>query len=101
AAHHRDEVVLRRGRVLALNWMPVRVHGEQVATIVTLRDRTELDTLTRELDGARSTTDALRAQGHEFSNQLHTVSGLLELGEYEEAQRFITSTTAAHERLAS
>lgn len=101
AAHHRDEVVLRRGRVLALNWMPVRVYGEQVATIVTLRDRTELDTLTRELDGARSTTDALRAQGHEFSNQLHTVAGLIELGEYEEAQRFVTSTTAAHERLAS
>lgn len=100
AADHPDEVVLRRGRVLALNWMPVRVHGEQVATIVTLRDRTELDTLTRELDGARSTTDALRAQGHEHANQLHTVAGLIELGEYDEALRFVNATTAAHERLA-
>lgn len=100
AAHHPDEVVLRRGRVLALNWMPVQVRGGNVGTIVTLRDRTELDTLTRELDGARSTTDALRAQGHEFFNQLHTVAGLIELGEYDEAARFIARTTDAHERLA-
>ncbi len=99
-AQDQDEVVLRRGRVLALNWMPVRVRGEDTGTVITLRDRTELDTLTRELDGARSTTDALRAQGHEFFNKLHTVAGLLELEEYEEAARFISSTTAAHERLA-
>ncbi|RCW40930.1 two-component system CitB family sensor kinase [Halopolyspora algeriensis] len=100
AAHDPDEVVLRRGRVLALNWMPVRVRGEDTGTVITLRDRTELDTLTRELDGARSTTDALRAQGHEFFNKLHTVAGLLELEEYDEAKQFLSRTTAAHERLA-
>ena len=98
--HQPDEVVLRRGRVLVLNWMPVRVRDRDAGAIVTLRDRTELDELTRELDGARSTTDALRAQSHEFSNRLHTVAGLIELGEYAEAARFITAATAAHERLS-
>ena len=32
----------------------------------------------------QSTTDTLRAQAHEFSNRMHVVSGLIELGEYDE-----------------
>ena len=92
-----DQIVLRRGRVLALNRMPVRMDGRDGGSVVTLRDRTQLDRLARELDGARTTTDALRAQAHEFSNRIHTIAGLLELGEHEEARTFVEelSTTQA------
>lgn len=96
-----DLVVLREDRVLVLNRMPVTVRGEDIGAVVTLRDRTELEELARELDGARSTTDALRAQAHEFSNRMHTVAGLLELGEHEEAMRFVTRVTRAGEALAA
>lgn len=95
-----DEVVLRRGRLLLLNWMPADVRDERVGAIVTLRDRTELDALTRELRGVRSASEGLRAKAHEFSNQMHTVAGLIELGEHEEALRYITETSAAHHRVA-
>jgi two-component system CitB family sensor kinase len=95
-----DSIVLRGGRVLVLNRMPVSYRGRDLGAVVTLRDRTELDTLTHELEGARSTTEALRSQAHEFANRMHTVAGLIELEEYEEALRFATSTTAAHEALA-
>jgi len=95
-----DAIVLRQGRVLVLNRMPVSVRGQAPGAVVTLRDRTQLDTLSRELEGARSTTDALRAQAHEFSNRMHTIAGLIELGEYEDARRFATSTTAAHDELS-
>ena len=44
----------------------------------------------RELDGVRSLTDALRAQQHEFSNRLHAVIGLLELGDVDEALGYLT-----------
>ncbi len=64
-----------------------------LGAIVTLRDRTELEDLTRQLDGAHSVGDALRAQAHEFSNRMHTVAGLLELGEHDEALRFVERTT--------
>jgi two-component system CitB family sensor kinase len=96
-----DSIVLRLGRILVLNRMPVAVRGRSIGAVVTLRDRTELDTLTDELRGARSATDALRAQAHEFANRMHTVAGLIELEEYTEALRFATSTTAAHNALAS
>jgi two-component system CitB family sensor kinase len=95
-----DSIVLRGGRVLVLNRMPVSYRGRDLGSVVTLRDRTELETLTHELEGAHSTTEALRSQAHEFANRMHTVAGLIELEEYDEALRFATSTTAAHEALA-
>ncbi|WP_175637438.1 sensor histidine kinase [Sinomonas mesophila] len=63
------------------------VHGdEELGWVVMLRDRTELQGLTRQLDAVGALTEALRAQRHEFSNQLHTVAGLLDLGEAEQAR---------------
>ena len=38
----------------------------------------------------RSLTNAIRAQAHEFSNRLHTVAGLIELGHHDEAVSFVT-----------
>jgi two-component system, CitB family, sensor kinase len=96
-----DQVVLRRGRVLVVNRMPVRVRGEDVGAVATLRDRTKLTELATELDGARSTAGALRAQAHEFANRMHTVAGLIELGEHDEALGFITRVGAEHERTAA
>ncbi|MBP2218414.1 ATP-binding protein [Arthrobacter sp. CAN_C5] len=55
-----------------------------------LRDRTELHQLLQDLDGARDVTQALRVQAHEFSNKMHVISGLLELGRTEQAVDFIT-----------
>jgi two-component system CitB family sensor kinase len=88
-----DEIVLRAGRVLVLNRKPLDVRGRAIGSVVTLRDRTELEDLTRELGGARSVTDALRAQAHEFSNRMHALAGLLELGEQEQALSFIKRLT--------
>jgi two-component system CitB family sensor kinase len=42
---------------------------------------------------------ALRAQEHEFTNRLHVIAGLMDLGEYEEAGRFVT--TIAQNQLVS
>jgi len=96
-----DEIVLRAGRVLVLNRKPLAVRGRGIGAVVTLRDRTELEDLTRQLGGARSLTDALRAQAHEFSNRMHTVAGLLELGEQTEALTFIEGVTAGREVLSA
>ncbi|WP_158263106.1 hypothetical protein [Amycolatopsis sp. CA-128772] len=47
---------------------------------MTLRDRTELEALLRELNSVTGLTDALRAQQHEFSNRLHVLSVLVGMG---------------------
>jgi two-component system CitB family sensor kinase len=59
--------------------------------MLVLRDRTELHAVLRDLSGARDMTQALRAQAHEFSNRLHVISGLLELGQAQAASAFIGS----------
>jgi sensor histidine kinase regulating citrate/malate metabolism len=96
-----DRVIPYRGRVLTLNRMPVLSHGRHIGWVVTLRDRTELLELQRELDLTRDTTDALRAQAHEFSNRMHVVSGLIELGEYDDARRYVRQITDSQTRLTS
>ncbi|NUR84378.1 MAG: sensor histidine kinase [Nonomuraea sp.] len=88
-----DRVVLHGDRVLVLNRTPVSVRGHHRGWVVTLRDRTELVRLARELDATSSGAEALRAQAHEFANRMHTVVGLLELGEPDAAIAFITSGT--------
>lgn len=94
-----DQVVLSRDRVLVANRMPVTLRGARVGAVVTLRDRTELEGVLRELDTVRGLAQALRAQAHEFSNKLHVVGGLIELGRLEEAVRFVVETSLVQQEL--
>lgn len=92
-----DQIVLRRGRVLIMNRMPISLRDNAVGSVVTLRDRTEIVALQHELDANRSTTDTLRAQAHEFTNRLHTISGLIELGEFDEVRRYVSWVSRSRE----
>ena len=96
----KDQVVLTDEYYLTVNRMPVTLAGRPHGAVVTLRDRTELSGLLRELDSVTSLTDALRAQQHEFSNRMHTVAGLLELGETEEALQYLTDLSGAEAAFA-
>ena len=88
-----DAVVIRRGRVLVLNRMPVMHDGRTIGSVTTLRDRTQLAELESELGAFRGTTDLLRAQAHEFANQLHTISGLIQIGDYDEVVSYVDALT--------
>ncbi|MFY0406013.1 ATP-binding protein [Solicola sp. PLA-1-18] len=85
-----DRVVVVGGRAVVLNRQRASsATGDEVGTVTTLRDRTELLALQSQLDATRSVTDALRSQTHEFANRLHTIHGLVQLEEYDEVGRFI------------
>jgi two-component system CitB family sensor kinase len=77
----------------------VSSHGRVLGSVTTLRDRTELAELRRELGVVRHATDTLRAQTHEFSNQLHVISGLVQLREYDEVVRFIDAVSRGRAQL--
>ncbi|NJC84324.1 sensor histidine kinase [Planosporangium mesophilum] len=76
-------------RVLVVGRRPVDRDGRSLGLVLTLRDRTDLETLTRELDSVRNLTDALRAQRHEFANRLHTIAGLLQTNHHAEAVEYL------------
>jgi two-component system, CitB family, sensor kinase len=96
-----DEVVLVNDRVLVANRMPVAVRGRDVGAVLTLRDRTELESLLRELHDVRSLAEALRAQEHEFANRLHVIAGLIELGRSDDALEFISEASHVHQALVA
>jgi two-component system CitB family sensor kinase len=83
-----DSVVVTDEHILVVNRMPVVRQGRDLGAVVTLRDRTELEGLLRELRAVDALTDALRAQQHEFANRMHTVAGLIELGDQRAAVRY-------------
>ncbi|MFF0448512.1 ATP-binding protein [Streptomyces sp. NPDC004609] len=85
-----DEVHLTADRIVVVNTSPV-VGGEKRGTVVTLRDHTELQALSGELDSERGFSQALRSQAHEAANRLHTVVSLIELGRTDEAVDFATA----------
>ncbi|MFF1833050.1 ATP-binding protein [Streptomyces sp. NPDC058231] len=91
-----DLLTVRGSRVLLANRMPTADGG----AVATLRDRTELEDLGRELDSTRGLIDALRAQDHEHANRLHTLLGLLELEMHEDAMEFVTEVVGVHRATA-
>ena len=97
-----DEVYFTATDVLVVNQEvtvpggPARVLG----TVTTLRDHTDLQKLTGELQTMRTLSAALRSQTHEFSNRLHTIVALIELGRSAEAVEFAAGELDLGQELA-
>jgi two-component system CitB family sensor kinase len=89
----RDAVALVGTRVVVFNRGRASTGGRGIGTVTTLRDRTELVSLQSQLSSNLSITDTLRAQTHEFDNRLHTISGLVQLGEYDEVATLVGTLT--------
>lgn len=94
-----DEVQVSGGRVLVVNQSPAEASGRAAGVVVTLRDHTELQTLTGELAGLRAFAESLRAQAHEAANRLHTTVSLIELGREQDAVEFATAELVSAQRL--
>ena len=88
-----DEPVLSGERLLVANRTTATVGGRGVAHVLTLRDRTELSEAMRALDGQRNLTSSLRAQAHEFRNQLHVIAGLADVGSAEQVSAYVERVT--------
>lgn len=96
----RDQLRVAAERVLLVSRSPAEVDGKPVGAVLTLRDRTELQAVMRELDTVRALAEALRAQAHESANRLQALVGLVELGRYEDAVRLGTRDSSIAQRLS-
>lgn len=74
---------------VVVNRVPVRHAGEIEGAVATFRSRREIVELSDALTAASRDVDMLRAQAHEFSNKLYTLSGLLQLDRIQEALALI------------
>jgi len=66
--------------------------NQVIGQVINFRDMTEVKRMAEELTGIKKMAWSLRAQKHEFMNKLHTISGLIQLEEYDEAIKYISKT---------
>lgn len=87
-----DQEQVVNGKEIMSNTVPIFVHGEIVGAVNTWRDKSEIKHLAEKLTGVQLYADALRAQSHEYMNQLHCILGMIHLEEYRELEKFIEKT---------
>ncbi len=63
--------------------------GRELGTVLVARDRTDVESLTRQLDAVQVMSTVLRAQRHEFANRLHLLNGLLHGGHVDEGLEYL------------
>ena len=95
-AEYDQDQLFCNNRVLTSR-VPVVLKNRVVGAVASFRDMTDIQKLAEELTGVQKYVDALRAQSHEFKNRIHTIAGLLQLGEYEEAVELIIEVSGKHQ----
>lgn len=94
AARPGEQVVVA-GSVLIVTAKRVTRGQRRLGWVVVVRDRTDVEALSRQLDAVGALSTALRAQRHEFANRLHAVSGLLRIGRHDDAAGYLEEALEA------
>ena len=87
--------------IIMTNRIPIINRGKVVGAIASFRDKTEVTRMAEELTGVKKMAWSLRAQNHEFMNKLHTISGLIQLEEYDEALQFISDVAKSRSDISN
>ena len=64
-------------------------YAQAGGAVALLHDRTEYTRLMEELSGTKYLVDSMRANNHDFTNKLHVILGLIQIGEYDKAVSYI------------
>ncbi|MFI6869627.1 ATP-binding protein [Nocardia sp. NPDC050406] len=89
ATDEQPEQAMVGDRIVVVTARAVRRDDRALGAVLSVRDRTDIESLTRQLDAVRSMSTVLRAQRHEFANRLHLLSGLLHTDRPTEAAQYI------------
>ncbi len=86
-----DEIIASR--------IPVTSNGKTIGVVASFRKKTDIEQLSKELSQIQQYADMLRAQTHEYSNKLYTISGLIQLESYSEALEVINRESKDYQEL--
>lgn len=93
------EVRIGQQKVLKVESKELGDVDSRLGKLYKLEDMSLARQKAEELTDMLQLTQALRAQNHEFMNKMHTVSGLLQLEAFEEAQDYIEEITKARSEM--
>lgn len=74
---------------LIVSVAPIFIKDNLYGAVATLQNRTEIENLLRELTNIEQYVDSLRAQRHNFMNQLHVITGLIDLEKFKDVTNYI------------
>jgi two-component system sensor histidine kinase DctS len=95
---YNQEIQVRQTNIMS-NRVPIKVNGKTVGAVAIFQDRTEVTKMAEELTGVRAFVEALRVQNHEHMNKLHTIAGLIQLGNQEQALQYVFQVSEEQEEL--
>ncbi|MDD6794230.1 MAG: ATP-binding protein [Clostridiaceae bacterium] len=77
------------GKKIFVTLYPMRSGSQYQGVVITLVDKENINKIAKEITGIDEVIKSLRATVHEFKNNMHVILGLLQLGEYDEAKKYI------------
>ncbi|POP42015.1 histidine kinase [Superficieibacter electus] len=84
-----DEICRFNDLTVIASRIRIMLEGALQGWVITFRDRNEIDSLSAQLSQVKRYVDNLRIMRHEQLNRMTTLSGLLHMGRYDEAIRYI------------
>ncbi|MCT1902773.1 ATP-binding protein [Oceanobacillus sojae] len=90
---YRNKQMEVNDRHIIFNMIPIYDQNQMKGAVLSFRDKTELKEMIDTLGEVRSYSEELRAQTHEYTNRLYVLSGMLQLGNFEEAIELIQKET--------
>jgi sensor histidine kinase regulating citrate/malate metabolism len=96
-----DQPMVIGNTLIVANRVSVRLHNAEIGAVLTFRDKLQLDQVEHRLKDIERYADDLRSQRHEFMNRLHTISGLIQLKEYDLACALIDQINEEQNQLLS
>lgn len=94
-----DQELIVGDRALIINTVPMVANAELCGAVASFRSKDEIDTLVRQLSQVKEYSQMLRAQTHEYSNKLHTIAGLIQVGHAQQALELISKESAGYQGL--
>lgn len=94
-----DQEISIGARPMIINVLPLDVSGAASGAVASFRPKDEIDHLVRKLSHMQEYSELLRAQTHEYSNKLHTIAGLIQIGAHQEALDLILSEVSGYQTL--
>lgn len=94
-----DQELVIGDRALIINTVPMKEAGHIYGAVASFRSKDEIDTLAKQLSQVKEYSQMLRAQTHEYSNKLHTIAGLIQVGHARQALELISKESAGYQGL--
>lgn len=96
-----DEEVWRKDHSIIANRLPLKQDGRITGVVSSFRRKDELAQVSKKLTRIQQYADSLRSQSHEYSNKLHTIAGLIQIGATDQALALIGQESESHQELIS